>query len=184
MRNLAGQDDSDLCILDELTIAGIAPVEVKPYGEPNAKFAGQFGYWTFHRAWYYWTASSSVGLSLPYAEALHTAIGTEVRVAGHCGCPPPSEWVKHIGNDGRQISIDPEGKEQAGFASYVDRGLLIQSQMDQYRFVKSLDGVEHTSVIDSYHVDSQQGLNMLTQFITLDMKSQVREAIMAARKKS
>lgn len=106
MENLATHttDAAELAVLDEkcraeLLAAGITPLEIEIFrgkgGEVPTKIRGAsdpFG-WGFRRAWYYWVAEGP-GIPPSYAAVLHEAHGTDVRVAGHCGCPSPLEWHK------------------------------------------------------------------------------------------
>ena len=130
MKNLAGETKADLHILRELSDAGIEIVEgEKSRGEVPYTLTGKLADWNFNRAWTYWMAGAEEGLPLEVATELHNreyaekgerqpeTYGQAVRVAGHCGCPPPKEWLN---SDGR---------------------------------------------IDSYHIDSQEGLNALASSI-------------------
>jgi len=126
MKNLAGETKAGLHILKELGEAGIEVVEgEKSRGEVPHTLAGKLADWNFSRAWYYWVANAEEGLPLEVATELHNrkytangkrqleTYGQVIRVAGHCGCPPPEEWLNGNGR------------------------------------------------IDSYHIDSQEGLNAL-----------------------
>lgn len=128
MENLAGETKADLHILKELNEAGIEVIEGKrTRSEVPYTLTGRLADWNFSRAWYYWMAHAEdgKGLSLEVAAELHKrkypaidkdqpkTYGQVIRVAGHCGCPPPKEWLNNNGK------------------------------------------------IDSYHVDSQEGLNAL-----------------------
>ncbi len=106
MENLATRttDATKLTDLDEkcraeLVAAGIQVYEFDFLREMNGEVPAQvrgsldpFG-WGFRRAWRYWVAKGP-GIPPSYAAVLHESHGTEVRVAGHCGCPSPLEWHK------------------------------------------------------------------------------------------
>ena len=96
--NVAGVEDPDERLSDELTAAGISVVDLyaRWSGEVRAKVVGRLGPWHFNRAWYYWRASGP-GIPPEDAAALHEAHGTAVRVDGHCGCPTPKEWFGGFG---------------------------------------------------------------------------------------
>jgi hypothetical protein len=89
-------------------------------GEVPYHIIGVLGDTTFKRAWYYWMVKCMVPLEV--AEKMYEdPIGKkDVRVSGHCGCPPPNEWCKDI--DGKKY-------------------------------------------ITSYHIDSQEGLNLFVKTI-------------------
>lgn len=96
--NVAGIPDIDACMRAELGAAGIESVTLPlcmrdDTREVKANVVGQIGPWGFDRAWRYWVAKGP-GLPLLYADPLHQAFGSEVRVDGHCGCPSPREWHK------------------------------------------------------------------------------------------
>jgi hypothetical protein len=126
MKNLAGDTKADLHILKELSEAGIEVIESKrTRSEVPYTLTGKLADWNFSRAWYYWIANAEEGLPLEVATKLHNKkytikgerqparYGQVIRVVGHCGCPPPKDWLNKDG------------------------------------------------MIDSYHVDSQEGLNAL-----------------------
>jgi hypothetical protein len=113
--NLAGSTESDIWCAAELTAAGIT-IEVadKPYGEPRTRVKGRLGGITFERAWYYWIASGPVPLGVARRLYADPVGGKDVRVAGHCGCPPPDEWAK--GGYVRSYHID----SPAGLRLFAD----------------------------------------------------------------
>ena len=155
MINLAGVVECDQAITVELIRAGITPVTLpvelsKPHEVPYS-VVGLLGGellieqmnrypedsiirstlgvdyirshhqapFVFTRGWYYWRVSGFI--PLPIAEILYEdPVGRkDVRVAGHCGCPPPRDWTKIAGQ----------------------------------------------LVVDSYHIDSQAGLDLFAQTI-------------------
>ena len=108
--NKAGDHaDTDEILRAELKAAGIPTLQEdadKPpeffaellreqSGEVKTSVMGVLHGWTFKRAWYYWTAEGP-GIEVTAAEALHATHGQQVRVAGHCGCPSPTEWFKGL----------------------------------------------------------------------------------------
>lgn len=92
--NKAGESGTD-CDADleaELKEAGITPhhlPELLRRGEVQSVVVGSLGPWGFRRAWRYWVADGP-GIPPKQAEILHITHGTQVRVEGHCECPPPS----------------------------------------------------------------------------------------------
>jgi hypothetical protein len=96
MQNLAGDKEANEVIRAELSAAGITVNDTGSLipGEVLTTILGALGPFKFRRLWYYWSVTGDVPLSV--AEAMYeTPIGRrDVRVAGHCGCPPPSEWAE------------------------------------------------------------------------------------------
>jgi hypothetical protein len=108
--NKAGNHaDTDDILRAELKAAGIPTVE-EAAGKPEGTYAevlrdlsgevktsiqGSLHGWTFKRSWYYWVAEGP-GIDVSNAELLHASHGTQVRVAGHYGCPRPSQVYKGL----------------------------------------------------------------------------------------
>jgi hypothetical protein len=59
--------------------------------EVKSAIMGSLYGWTFERSWNYWVCKGP-GIEVKAAERLHNAIGQEVRIDGHCGCPSPRDW--------------------------------------------------------------------------------------------
>lgn len=108
--NKAGDHaDTDEILRDELKAAGIPTLQEdagrepeylagmlrRSSGEVKTSVMGVLHGWSFKRAWYYWMAEGP-GIEVVAAEALHASHGRSVRVAGHCGCPSPTEWYKGL----------------------------------------------------------------------------------------
>ncbi len=94
MGNHAGRGECNPFIKLELQLAGIDIIEKKGEGEVPYLYAGQMGAFSFRRAWTYWIVNGPVPLSLAN-KMYETEEGKKnVRVAGHCGCPPPEEWAR------------------------------------------------------------------------------------------
>lgn len=122
MKNLAGYKEADAVISEELRRCMIDQrrlTDDEKRGEVPATIGGTLGRFTFRRAWYYWTVRGDVPIAI--AERLYAdPIGaTDIRVAGHCGCPPPSKWA--TGGVVTSYHIDSE----AGLRIFADavRGL-------------------------------------------------------------
>lgn len=126
MKNLAHNENCDAVIIEELEKAGIKPFKTSQSDKPHydvpyavigalgseylddenqrmfdrigtrPEFLKDMASFVFTRAWYYWCVSGYV--PLPIAEEMYANPNgkSDIRVAGHCACPPPSEWmVKH-----------------------------------------------------------------------------------------
>jgi hypothetical protein len=162
MRNLAGDKHSDAWCALELREAGIDMVLVdEPYGEPRTRVTGTLGGITFRRAWCYWIAQGCVPLDV--AQRLYAdPIGrTDVRVAGHCGCPPPEEWAKWFDGD-EAVCIDPDGSQERECRRLVQRSKLLRAE-DVPRFAATTDGLQ--AYVTSYHIDSAAGLRLFADAI-------------------
>ena len=62
MENLAGNQNADKIIKEELYLAGIPIIKTDASkGEVPYSFIGKIGKWTFRRAWYYWITSVDKG---------------------------------------------------------------------------------------------------------------------------
>ena len=99
-KNYAGVKDCDSDMERELKSAGIASLKLFSIqsGEVPTHIMGFINEagWSFERAWTYWVAEGP-GIPPKDAEKLHAKFGQVVRVAGHCGCPSPTEWYKGFG---------------------------------------------------------------------------------------
>jgi len=162
MKNLAGVETCDSDIVRELLEAKIDIIpQDRTDCEVTASFYGEVCGWRFYRAWYYWMArpiKEQDGLPLELATLLHKAHGKDVRVTGHCGAPPPEEWVDRYTYDGRKVVVDPNGKERESFDRFI-RLKFIDVNLEDYVFVKDPSEVDHISVVPNYHIDTQEGLN-------------------------
>lgn len=163
MQNLAGNKDCDREIRRELARARIDVVEGGGDGkhEVPATVTGKLRGWTFKRAWYYWVAEGQLPLAV--AQQLYAdPIGkTDIRVAGHCGCPPPEyPWLAYFDADGVQLLHDPDGEEARLAVDFVEKGFLKVEQMAGKRFVTDAAAAAARVVVESYHIDSEAGLRL------------------------
>ena len=119
MINLAGVYSCDEFIRGELAQAKIdiitVPIDTRQYEVPFT-LKGELGPFKFYRAWYYWVVNGPMPLAMANRIYDDPNGRLDVRVAGHCGCPPPNEW------------------EDQGF-------------------------------VNSYHIDSQEGLNLFADCV-------------------
>jgi len=159
VKNLAGNEDCDTFIEQELLRAGIKPVACKRSGgEVDSALEGKLGRFRFHRAWYYWVVIGNMPLAV--AEELYRdPVGkTDVRVAGHCGCPPPKEWATWL--DEKERRLFPLSEKPAGTSKIVE-AILNDPTL---RFVKN-PSAEGEGFICSYHIDSEVGLRLFADAI-------------------
>lgn len=165
--NLAGNKDCDSVIRDELSSAGIELVEgERGSGEVPASVTGKLGQYTFSRAWYYWMVSGPVPLKVAEAMYKHSVGQRDVRVAGHCGCPPPNEWAEIFDEDGNKIVIDPEGTQETECRAMTERHPNMVASFEKMRFVRDLSEVPNAKAfVQSYHIDTLQGLKLFADSV-------------------
>lgn len=162
MKNLAGVKTCDETIRKELTKAGAEILSIDlTRSEVPYTLIGKVGSWTLTRAWYYWVArpiEGAKGMPLSAATEMHnkkypsemfdedtySIYGHSIRVAGHCGCPPPEEWAM-LDMDVLVPQVEALGITDTTYgnlAKLLNEGVL---KGDRY--------------VDCYHIDSQEGLN-------------------------
>jgi len=163
MINLAGVQSCDKVILDELTIAkvpGVIRLPGRLHNEVPAGVIAHFEHggqqYTLHRAWYYWVVN---GLVL-----FHTAKKfyedpegrKNIRVAGHCACPPPEEWANwYIGGE-RILSLSDEVELKR-----------LKIPTEGYTFTDCPQNVPGAVfAVEGYHIDSQLGLCRFIEILT------------------
>jgi hypothetical protein len=147
MKNLAGVQDCDVYIAGELALAGIKVVKgEKSTGEVPSSMTGKLGRFEFVRAWYYYRVAGEVPLEV--AEELYNCVlgKRDIRVVGHCGCPPPRGWACPRSED-----IFEFGLENKSFGEIRD--------------LCECGGLNVPLFINSYHIDSQEGLNLFVEVI-------------------
>lgn len=177
MINLAGKEDCDKYIIEELLKVGVMAVPLPKSNHPEVKslYEGQFLGWKFRRQWYYWSVSCEDvlghGLDMKYASPLHALAGQEVRLAGHCGCPSPDDgfWMEKFDKDGNHLIAQKDLDTCKGY-SESDDSVLAKSYDDIYKkLIKEYRAVEDPLeyakekgqlIAKSYHIDSQEGLEI------------------------
>jgi len=155
MINLAGKKDCDTFIAEELKIAKIELVHIpRSTKEVAASITGKLGEFTFHRAWYYWVAQGPMPLSAARELHAHPDAQKTVRVAGHCGCPPPeAPWITWRDHEGNEIV---PMNQKAQIDKFIEKGHIKPEQMKGRRFDEHPENFQ--GFIESYHIDSQLGL--------------------------
>jgi hypothetical protein len=157
MINLAGKQ-SNCQITKELNQAGIPIVahEEMLNTEPITNLTGQLGNFTFTRAWYYWVVSGELPLQLA-EELYNNEIGKkDVRVAGHCGCPPPKEWMEPSKEDQEEI------KRDLGYRKDMDvKDMMKFWKNNEVKYKEECK--KYYQYIHCYHIDSQEGLNLFVE---------------------
>jgi hypothetical protein len=165
MKNLAGDPKCDAEIRRELTRARIPIVATSSRGEVPASIAGELGPFKFRRAWYYWVVDGPVPLDVARELYADPVGATDVRVAGHCGCPPPDEWATYFDAAGLELCSDPDGEEEATFDGMIERGLLSADQKSRFRYVPDRVAASVRAVVQNYHIDTEVGLRLFVDTI-------------------
>jgi hypothetical protein len=156
--NLAGVAGCDLQISYELKRARIPIEQVEQPANSEVPYTliGKLnGPYTFTRLWTYWAVEGLVPLSV--AEELYAdPVGRDdIRVAGHCGCPPPAEWAEWL-------TLDEELVLPAGEEKLAEKlaGLYAASASPQVIFSNDPESLDAKQFVTSYHIDSEVGLRV------------------------
>jgi hypothetical protein len=176
MKNLAGVNNADETILEELYLAGIPAIKVdKSTGEVPYNYIGKIGKWTFKRLWYYWSAhieEGETGLILEKALKLHNKkhptkeinLGEIIRSGGHCGCPSPNEYgADPIYNEDLNNKLKKLGYKEEYFKNLKKSFIMISC--GEVSKLCNEGKLEVERYVDSYHIDDQIGLNEFAKFI-------------------
>lgn len=165
MKNLAGVPECDGYIQTELEKARITAVPCElTRSEVPYRLTGQLGQFHFWRAWYYWVATGLMPLEIA-KELYADPIGkSDIRVAGHCACPPPEDpWLKYVADDGVELVRE---SERADFEKCFKKEGEVAKLMKERNFRFSADRVsEGKAYVDCYHIDSQEGLRLFADTI-------------------
>lgn len=155
-KNLAGAAYADIVIEKELVDAGIDIIKGgRTLSEVPYTLTGKLGNSAFIRAWTYWMVECMVPLTVAQ-EMYANEVGAKfVRVAGHCGCPPPKEWATYYGADGKILSPVSEKPAEGKVLDWcIGEG--------GYRFVDD-PSAEGEEFVTSYHIDTMQGLKLFVE---------------------
>lgn len=155
MKNLAGNTECDQYIKDELRRCGIKAV-ASPLTQSEVPYTitGKLGDFTFVRAWYYWCVQGNMPLDKA-RELYATEVGkTDIRVAGHCGCPPPDEWVTRF--HGGKVVIDQEEWDK-----FPDSIMDLREE----KYCTHPNPETLPAFVTSYHIDSELGLYLFAQAV-------------------
>jgi hypothetical protein len=167
VQNLAGKDTvrNDKQILLELTRCGIA---AEPFdcgsSEVQCTLRGRMGGTVFTRAWTYWIVSTHMPLNIAQRMYAHPVGVTDIRVAGHCGCPAPVDpWIEW-----RDLETDKKYAKTKDAADIVkfktNYPEMFEKFMNEHIFHDDPASVGAVGTIDSYHIDSELGLYVFVQF--------------------
>jgi len=177
MKNLAGVEDCDITIKEELYLADIEMETVKDVlSEVPYTIIGRIGMWTFRRAWKYWAVSvvdTINGLPLNSAMKLHNTphpiepdrlLGHVIRAGGHGAALPPNEYgagpVYNEELDNKLIKLGYEEKYyEALKKSFIS---ITVGEISKLHNEGKLDADLY---VDIYHIDTQIGLTEFVKFL-------------------
>lgn len=150
-KNLAGAAYADVVIEKELKDAGIEIVKGdRTQSEVPFTLTGKLGTFNFARAWTYWMVECMMPLEVA-KEMYENEVGAKfVRVAGHCGCPPPEEWALPCADDLKK-GLDELGMESATYGELAK--ILNSGKINAPRYVQS------------YHIDTMPGLKLFVEAV-------------------
>jgi len=161
MKNLAGNNEADKFIREELYLAGVPTQPLDSDGEVPYTIIGKVGNWTFKRYWYYWVVrvkQADDGLPISVAQKLFDQpypIDSEYDNLG--------EIVRTMGGAGNQ---SPE--DNGGTIPYPEfpKEFTSKDIVEATKFFKDFkDNWKGEHFIDCYHIDDQIGLNEFVKFI-------------------
>lgn len=168
MKNLAGSKDADTELRYELSraIIDVIPIDRSKY-EVRASVGGKLGRWIFTRNWYYWVAAAPKGEGIPIEvarELYADPVGkSDIRVGGHCGCPPPDEYgATYLDAEGRLLIAE---RERADFEHFFATGVLDPNVLEGSAFTADPKTDHHHATIDLYHIDSELGLRLFANVL-------------------
>lgn len=152
MINLAGNEECDKYIIEELKKAHISLNKVEIVNKEVAyTIKGQLNDFEFRRAWYYWVVSGK--MPLEYAKYLYENFkDLNIRVAGHCGNPPPEEWC------------EPENYQDK-IKSYCEKWRNKELSEDELNKTCNEIKQQGPQFVMWYHIDTQEGLNKFAEVV-------------------
>lgn len=160
VKNLAGVANCDEHIKYELERARIPSERAgRAFSEVPYTVIGKLDSpFTFTRLWTYYAVEGLVPIRV--AEELYAdPVGvTDIRVAGHCGCPPPVEWAEWLTLDGEWVLPSREEKLAGKIAD-----LYAASASPQVIFSDDPESVGAKQFVTSYHIDSEVGLRVFVE---------------------
>jgi len=158
MLNVAGKpaEQTDAILRQELTMCRIKIVEspeILPHAEVHTHLMGKLGdKITMYRNWYYWVVKCEIPLEVALEMYTDPVGRQDVRVAGHCGCPPPEDpWIQYRKGNAivDKTSRKPDNFDDPSWDGYRDKIIFVDDPINE-------PGVR--AFIDSYHIDSEIGL--------------------------
>lgn len=165
MRNLAGDSRATERVTRELERCGIPVVQTGAAVGVEVKAAvyGQLGPFSFKRAWYYYRVNGPVPIAVARQLYEDPAGRTDIRVAGHCGCPPPEEpWTTSRNPEtGKKIVAAEKRAEFDEIGEDLRQKLLARFEEES----EWGDPSQGEVFVEDYHIDSELGLYLFVQAV-------------------
>lgn len=169
MINLAGNKEAaDKVVKRELLVCGIPrfplPAEItnQAYREVQTQWFGKLGDFEFKRAWYYWVVSGRVPIQMARELYVDPCGRTDIRVAGHCGCPPPEKpWVEWYRAGKKAL----DSKNWAEFEKHESSDSKFLKEIaegfrEKYLLSNDPEAEGFEGFVTSYHIDTEVGLRV------------------------
>lgn len=111
---------------------------------------------------YYWIAQGNIPLQS--AQLLYKFDGDTIRAGGDCACRPPETWARLI--DGATgLPVIP-ASEVASLSPLV-KAAVMDGVMDGDYLIEGSRGVEAVSVVQEYHIDTDEALVRFVRLLTV-----------------
>ena len=176
MKNLAGVENADETILEELYLADIPAIKVNNNdGEVPYSYIGRIGKWNFRRAWYYWVVyveDGETGLPLKIALELHnkkhpvkdSILGKIIRSGVHGGETSTDEYgAQPIYNEELDKQLEAIGYKKQ--YSNILKKEYISITVGEVSKLCNEGKLTVERYVDCYHIDEQIGLNEFVKII-------------------
>jgi hypothetical protein len=167
MQNLAGNTDCDKYITAELDTAHIEYErlpEATTQEVPSA-IVGRLGPFTLTRAWYYWVVKGPMPLTVARVMYEHPIGRRDVRAGGDT-TRSPDQWAAHYDADGVLLESDPDGSKAVQTSALCERMPDLRPLVT-WRSVPDAAAVAASSFVESYHIDSAEGLRLFADTVRL-----------------
>lgn len=142
----------------------------------NMRLITKFGDITIEKGHsYYWRVNGRVPLAVAEKLYNHSFGRSHVRVAGHCMCPPPSDWTTWFDENGVELVPRKELTQYLNDdGSRKDPSSFIWQAFDdpKYKWVDE-PSKEGQGFVTSYHIDTAEGLLFFVVTIMNEMNAKM-----------
>lgn len=157
-------------VVDGLRWCGLPLVVSKDSIAPSVKVSELHEFGISHRNRGYWVVGGTVPIELARKLYADPAGRDLIRVAGHCGCPPPDEWCVWIAPDGRHVA---KAKDLADFDRVIAHGGPIAATMTRMKaclhFNDDPESIGAKAYVENYHIDGDLGLRVFVDTVRAEV---------------